>query len=71
MQQEAHEGAGLAAAIALDCQPCIEFYLARCKQSGAASDEIGEVLAKVMAVAGGQKKILFASVLDKMEREIE
>ena len=48
---------GLSAAIALNCQPCTKYYLVRAKKAGISKGEISEVLAKVMAVAAGQKKL--------------
>ena len=56
---------GLAAAIALDCQPCTRYYLARAKSDGIKRGELSEVLAKVMAVAAGQKRLQTDAVLDK------
>lgn len=54
---------GLASAIALNCQPCTKYYLRKAKSAGVAKGEISEVLAKVMAVAAGQKKLQFQDVL--------
>ena len=50
---------GLAAAMALNCIPCQRYYLDRAKSAGIAKDEISEVLAKVMAVSAGQKRLQF------------
>lgn len=48
---------GLAAAMATNCAPCTAFYVQRCKKAGIAKAEIQAVLAKVMAVAAGQKRL--------------
>lgn len=50
---------GLAAAMALDCIPCQRYYLDRAKSAGITKGEISEVLAKVMAVSAGQKRLQF------------
>lgn len=48
---------GLAAAMAMNCIPCQRYYLDRAKAAGIAKGEISEVLAKVMAVSAGQKRL--------------
>lgn len=48
---------GLSASIAMNCQPCTQYYLDKAKVAGVGEGEIGEVLAKVMAVAAGQKRL--------------
>lgn len=48
---------GLAAAIAMNCTPCSKYYLSQAKKAGIEQGSISEVLAKVMAVAAGQKKL--------------
>lgn len=50
---------GLAAAMALNCIPCQRYYLDRAKGAGITKGEISEVLAKVMAVSAGQKRLQF------------
>lgn len=50
---------GLAAAMALNCIPCQRYYLNRAKSAGITKGEISEVLAKVMAVSAGQKRLQF------------
>jgi alkylhydroperoxidase/carboxymuconolactone decarboxylase family protein YurZ len=45
---------GLSAALAMNCSPCTSYYL---KQTNITKYEISEVLAKVMAVATGQKRL--------------
>ncbi len=54
---------GLSAAIAMDCEPCTEYYLGRAQKSGVNSDEVSAVLAKVMAVAAGQKRLQVKSAI--------
>jgi len=56
---------GLAAAIAVDCEPCAESYLTKCNEIGITDAEISDVLAKVMAVSAGKNKIKFSRVLDR------
>lgn len=48
---------GLAAAMASNCSPCTAFYVKRCQKAGISKAEIQAVLAKVMAVAAGQKRL--------------
>ncbi len=57
---------GLAAAIALDCDPCAEAYLKKCREVGISGAETADVLAKVMAVSAGKKKIKFSHTLDRL-----
>ncbi len=54
---------GLSAAMAMDCLPCMKYYLNQAKQAGISKGEISEVLAKVMAVAAGQKRLQAEKVL--------
>ena len=48
---------GLAAAIAMNCEPCSAYYMKELQKLGAKKGEVQEVLAKVMAVSAGQKKL--------------
>jgi len=48
---------GLSAAIAMNCKPCTNYYLSKAKEIKIKKGEISEVIAKVMAVAAGQKKL--------------
>ena len=48
---------GLSAAMAMNCAPCARYYLEQAKKVGISKGEISEVLAKVMAVAAGQKRL--------------
>ena len=61
---------GLSAAIAMNCQPCTEYYLLHAKKSGIKKGEISEVLAKVMAVAAGQKKLQTLNVITKLKIDL-
>lgn len=54
---------GLSAAIAMNCKPCTQYYLTKAKELGITKGEISELLAKVMAVAAGQKKLQTMDVL--------
>jgi len=54
---------GLSAAIAMNCKPCTNYYLIQAKKVGVAQGAIKEVLAKVMAVAAGQKKLQTLEVI--------
>ena len=54
---------GLAAAIAMNCSPCTGYYLKQAKNANITKDEISEVLAKVMAVAAGQKRLQTQEVI--------
>jgi len=61
---------GLAAAMALDCAPCSNYYLGKAKSAGIKKGEISEVLAKVMAVSAGQKRLQFEEVTEKFEIDL-
>ena len=56
---------GLSAAIAMNCQPCTKYYLLKAKKAGVKQGEISEVVAKVMAVAAGQKNLQTLEVLNE------
>ncbi len=61
---------GLAAAMALDCAPCRHDYLAKAKDAGIKRGEISEVLAKVMAVSAGQKRLQFEDVTERFDIDL-
>ena len=61
---------GLSAAIAMNCGPCTSYYLKQAKQAGVTKGEISETLAKVMAVAAGQKRLQFQGAIDKYDIDI-
>jgi alkylhydroperoxidase/carboxymuconolactone decarboxylase family protein YurZ len=44
----------LAAAMALGCSPCMEYYLGQVEKEGVTAEEIGAVQAVVMAVSAGK-----------------
>ena len=54
---------GLSAAMAVNCAPCVRYYLDQAKKTGISKGEISEVLAKVMAVAAGQKRLQMKELL--------
>jgi len=58
---------GLSAAIAMNCQPCTNYYLSKAKEIKIKKGEISEVIAKVMAVAAGQKKLQTQEVLTEFK----
>jgi len=60
---------GLAAAMAVDCEPCTEAYLAKCKEHGISDAETADVLAKVMAVSAGKRKIKFSRTFDRVRKQ--
>ena len=62
---------GLAAAMALNCYPCMKYYLNKGKSAGLKKGEIQEVLAKVMAVAAGQKRLQAVEVIEKFKIELD
>ena len=58
---------GLSVAIAMNCEPCTSYYLKKAKEANVSKGEISETLAKVMAVAAGQKRLQFQDVVDKYD----
>ena len=62
---------GLSAAMAMNCAPCVHYYLQQAKQAGVSKGEISEVLAKAMAVAAGQKRLQMEEVLEGYVIDIE
>lgn len=62
---------GLSAALAMNCSPCTEYYLKQAKKAKITKGEISEVLAKVMAVAAGQKRLQAQEVLEKYKIDLE
>ena len=55
---------GLSAAIAMNCEPCIRYYLDLARNTKISKGEISEVLAKVMAVSAGQKRLQMKDVVE-------
>ena len=62
---------GLAAAMGMNCQPCTKYYLHQAKKAGVKKGEISEVVAKVMAVAAGQKKLQTQQVIEESKIEFD
>ena len=62
---------GLSAAIAMNCAPCTRYYLMQAKRAGIKKGEISEVLAKVMAVAAGQKRLQLQEVLSEYQIDLD
>ena len=62
---------GLSAAMAMNCQPCMNYYLSRAKAAGVSRGELSEVLAKVMAVAAGQQRLQAQDVLEKYSIDLQ
>jgi alkylhydroperoxidase/carboxymuconolactone decarboxylase family protein YurZ len=60
---------GLSAAIALNCRPCTRYYLGKAIAAGVTRGEVAEVVAKVMAVAAGQKRLQTAEVMAGFDSE--
>ena len=55
---------GLSAAMAMNCAPCTRYYLEQANKAKIPKGAISEVLAKVMAVAAGQKRLQLKVVID-------
>ncbi len=62
---------GLSAAMAMNCNSCVHYYLIKAKEVGISKGELSEVLAKVMAVAAGQKRLQTQEVLKKYQIDLE
>ena len=62
---------GLAASIAMSCKPCTHYYLRKAKKQKVTKGEISEVLAKVMAVSAGQKRLQTQSVLKEFDIDLK
>lgn len=62
---------GLSASIAMNCQPCTNYYLLKAKEAGILKGEINEILAKVMAVAAGQKKLQTQEALNEFKVNLD
>lgn len=59
----------LAAAMALGCSPCMEYYLGQVEKEGITADEIGAVQAVVMAVSAGKVNAQLREVERRMRTE--
>ena len=62
---------GLAAAMASSCEPCMAYYVSHCRKNGVTDPEMQAVLAKVMAVAAGQKRLQAEKVLKNYEIDFD
>ncbi len=62
---------GLSAAMAMNCAPCTRYYLEQAKKANISKGEISEVLAKIMAVAAGQKRLQMQEVMEGYGIDIE
>ena len=62
---------GLSAALAMNCSPCTSYYLNEAKKSNITKGEISEVLAKVMAVAAGKKRLQAQEVIESNGIDLE
>lgn len=62
---------GLSAALAMNCSPCTTYYLNEAKKVNITRGEISEVLAKVMAVAAGQKRLQAQEMIESYGVDIE
>ncbi len=62
---------GLSAAMAMNCAPCTRYYLEQAKKAKISKGEISEVLAKVMAVAAGQKRLQMEEVVKGYEIDLD
>ncbi len=60
---------GLSAAMAMNCDPCTEYYLHKANKAGIQTEILSEVLAKVMAVAAGQKKLQMQNVINRIQAD--
>lgn len=59
----------LAAAMAVGCVPCMEYYLPQAGKEGITAEEIGAVQSVVMAVAAGRVNAQLRQVEKKIDAE--
>ena len=59
----------LAAAMALGCSPCMEYYLGQTEKEGVTAEEIGAVQAVVMAVSAGRVNAQLREVERRLKGE--
>ena len=62
---------GLSAALAMNCEPCTNYYLKIAKNENISKGEISEVIAKVMAIAAGQKRLQAQEILNNSGIDFE
>ncbi len=61
----------MGAAMAMACHPCMEFYFAQQEKEGVTDEEIGAVLAIVMAVGAGRVNAQLSEVKKRMTASSE
>jgi len=71
LEQKTEVLVGLSAALAMNCAPCTSYYLEQAKNANISKGEISEVLAKVMAVAAGQKRLQMKEVIESYDIDVE
>ena len=71
LDQKTETLVGLSAAMAMNCEPCTRYYLEQAKKAKIPKGELSEVLAKVMAVAAGQKRLQMLDVIDRYDIDLE
>ncbi len=71
LDQKSEVLVGLAAAMAMNCAPCTDYYLQQAKEAQVSKGELSEVLAKVMAVAAGQKRLQVQEVLQQSKVDLD
>jgi alkylhydroperoxidase/carboxymuconolactone decarboxylase family protein YurZ len=59
----------LAAAMALGCSPCMEYYLGQAEKRGITTEEVGVVQAVVMAVSAGRVNAQLREVERRLKGE--
>jgi len=62
---------GLSAALAMNCEPCINYYLKFAKNNNVSKGELSELIAKVMAVAAGQKRLQAEAIINNSGLDFE
>lgn len=62
---------GLASAMAMNCSPCAAYYLKQAKQSAIPKGYLSETIAKVMAVAAGQKRLQAEDVFHQFKISLD
>ncbi len=62
---------GLSAAMAMNCAPCTRYYLEQTSKAEISEGEVSEVLAKVMAVSAGQKRLQMQEVVERHGVDVE
>jgi len=55
----------------MNCEPCTNYYLKLAKKNNISKGEISEVIAKVMAVAAGQKRLQAETIINNSGIDFE